>query len=256
MQFIHKVDKRWLRARKAYMTASSVAKCLPATPTGRVRDTNKPMLDLWAEMQQDDVTDDQCVSTGAAARGHLLEPFAIEAFNTVAGTGFPKMHHWDDALIGDDERMLAFSPDALSFEQPDDVTVDYYVDSQEIARHKDVYMTEVKCYSAGKHYLVGFSDKEDIEERWQIATAFSVMPSLVAAALVLFNPDVEHSMFNHVYTREELEDEIGMIDEVVRDYNLKVRQFQNAAVSRELCPEFDRDDIYRQIEEAVSLDPM
>lgn len=256
MQFIHKVDKRWLRARQAYMTASSVAKCLPNTPTGRARDTYKPMLDLWAEAQLNDITDDQCISTGAAARGHLLEPFAIEAFNTIAGTGFPKMHHWDDALIGDDERMLAFSPDALSFEQPDDCTVDYYVDSPEIAEHTSVYMVEVKCYSANKHYLTGFAAKDDIEERWQIATAFSVMPNLACAALVLFNPDVEHSMFYHVYERRHLDEEIDMIDEVVKMYNHKVREFQNAAVANTLYPKFDRDDIYRQIEEAIGLDPM
>lgn len=197
----------WLQRRRGKLTASAIHSLVPYTATGRPKKiTDADMVKVFAKMQARPSEDD-CISTGAAARGHIMEPYAIESFNQ-AVTWEEKLFHWDDVCVyGDPSKhpLLAWSPDALS------VPVDSF--------QLPLTMGEVKSYAADKHLLKALSDPMQLEERWQIATAMVVSPSINIAYLILFNPDMPAGMqlFYHRYTRLELKEEIKTVCEIERE---------------------------------------
>ena len=92
----HVVDKEWMMARTHYLTASSIKNILPVTETGRKRSQAQieaNMMKIASSFATEYISDEDCVATGMAARGHLLEPIAIEEANRVANLG---LYHWDD----------------------------------------------------------------------------------------------------------------------------------------------------------------
>lgn len=197
----------WLQRRRGKLTASAIHSLVPYTATGRPKKiTEADMAKVFAKMQACP-TEDDCISTGAAARGHIMEPYAIESFNQNI-TWAEKLFHWDDVCIyGDpsEHPLLAWSPDALSV--------------PEYSFHLPLTMGEVKSYAADKHLLKAMSDPMQLEERWQIATAMAVSPSIDIAYLILFNPDMPAGMqlFYHRYTRLELKEEIKTVCEIERE---------------------------------------
>lgn len=199
MQWKHKVSLEWLKERQAYLTASDVKSLVPVTKTGRPRkvgDLEKLKILAYKRIV---LTEEDCWSYDAAARGHLLEPFAIDAFNDTEE--FDHLFHWDDKIIaGGIPGSLAFSPDALDvpMHEPRAIT-------------KATVLGEVKCYGAAKHYEVSQTPLEHLDERWQIATAMAVAPNIGKAYLILFNPDVVDQLFVIEIQRADLEDEIEMI---------------------------------------------
>lgn len=207
MRWYHESSLDWLAARNKYLTASQIAKLVPYTPTGRARDVSKVKQVMFASKTQRVLPGDQ-ISTGAAARGHILEPYAIEAFNSLEGN---QLYHWDDMIIHNG--ILGWSPDALGQPMPDRGKVE--VASEEITA---TYFGEVKSYDAISHYGAGLEDKMKLEERWQMATAFTVCPTLEKGYLIFFNPKVKDVLFVHPYTRDDLEEEIKIIGEVSQDY--------------------------------------
>jgi hypothetical protein len=219
MKWIHKVNPEWLDARRSYLTASDIQKLLPMTPTGRARlGINEVQLKVWAK-KQCEITDEDVVSTGAMARGHLLEPYAIAAFNTL-GRGTALMHHWDDCLIYSPDG-IACSPDSLDIKQSTKMV-------QIDGLHREAAATmvaEVKCYNAETHYEAGLAHPGMLSERWQLATAFYVMPTIELGVLVFFNPLVKHPLFVHEYTRADLTAELAMIEVVGKSYFAEVLGF-------------------------------
>lgn len=213
MQWTYNVNLDWLKARQKYLTASDIKKLVPFTKTGRARNvTDIDYLKVWASKQVELDLDD-CVATGAAARGHLLEPFAIGEYSTAIQV--MNIYHWDDCLIH--KGVLAFSPDALSI--PCDRT------KIEIAHNeiKPKLGLEIKSYAAEKHIECIVTDKSMLEERWQLATAFAVCDSLDVMEIAFYNPSIELKLGVKSYTREDLEKEI----ETVRDIEIKWTEFIN-----------------------------
>lgn len=223
MDWYHECSKDWMKARSNYLTASSISKLLPVTPIGRKRDVAKSSLEIYAKMHQ---TSFDNKSYGAAARGHIMEPYAVRAFNEIGIA--PIMYHWDDAVIHN--KLLAFSPDGLNVSQEELPIFDYNFDDMEI---KPTAGVEIKSYSVDKHLLCGISNPLDLEERWQIATAFKVASTLEDMYLVLFNPSASKKMFVHHYTRKSLEAELKIIEVICKNFidfliNMDAKKIYNA----------------------------
>lgn len=213
MEWKHKCSLDWLRERQIYLTASDIHSLVPLTKTGRPRKiTDVDRMKILASKNVT-LTEDDCWSYGAAARGHIMEPYAIDALNQTLKsyhTG-EQFYHWDDKLISLPDRSIAFSPDAMDITQEDH------------AKGENPHaIAEVKCYSIDRHISTALSKKNEIEERWQIATAMSLLDTIDHAYLTLFNPSLNNSMKLVVirFDRSELEDEITMIHKIELDWVL------------------------------------
>ena len=217
MLWKHKCNLDWMKTRQCYLTASDIKELLPVTKTGRTRKvTEENFWKVYANKVVQ-LTEEDSWSNGAAARGHLLEPYAIQAYNEWADEGRGRhLYHWDDIVVPKYENSgcnhLAFSPDAMSFEQPhNDVNPCRYEDPiPELT-----VIGEVKCYSPEKHLISINAKPMDLEERWQIATAMACDKNIVAALLIFFNPALKEDRLSfNAYMRSELEEEIKIIEDI------------------------------------------
>ena len=210
MYWYHEVALEWMKARQSFLTATDIKDLLPVTKTGRKRTVDQSdYLKVFARKMKQ-LTERDCVSTGAAARGHILEPYAIDALNSTPLCGANYMYHWDDKLIVNDN--LAFSPDGLNTNRDGQVVYDYK-DLQDATS-----LVEIKCYNSESHYVKGSTDKMKLEERWQIATAFCVCPQISEGYLVLYDPSTRYQLFVHEYNREDLKDEMDIIKDIAEKY--------------------------------------
>lgn len=211
----HKCKAEWMKARQRYLTATDVKDLLPVTKTGRKRSIDdENYLKVFARKIVP-ITEDDIISTGAAARGHVLEPFAIDKYNEFVGDqGGTHLHHWDDIMVVRPDRKpgsLAFSPDAMSIPM-EQVTMCAAATATDVIAP---VIGEVKCYNAENHLARGYeTDIANLEERWQIATAMAVCPSIEVAHLVFFNPSMKCQMFVVEYTAKDLAGEVEMVLEV------------------------------------------
>lgn len=214
-KWFHECDLGWLRARRNFLTATDIKELLPVTKTGRKRIvTDENYLKVLSKKLVN-LTQDDCKSIGAAARGHVLEPFAIDAFNR-SGAGYVQLNHWDDKIVtrkNSKKFELAFSPDAMDIEQGGVDTV-VHVDPKVIG--------EVKCYSPERHLTCGFTLKDELEERWQIAAAMATCDSIEEAYLIFFNPSMDYQLFVSDYDRDDLKDEIKIVKQIEKDWLLFV----------------------------------
>lgn len=249
MEWKHVCDLMWLRERQKYLTASDIKSLVPFTKTGRPRKiTDIDRLKLLAKKQVK-LTPDDCYSYGAAARGHLLEPYAIDALNDWfidRGATRQMFFHWDDELITLPNRELAFSPDALDIPQ----------------LHNDdavpTMMAEVKCYSPDRHIATAYTMRDEIEERWQIATAMALLDTIERAYLVLFNPSMmKNRLFVIEYDRQSLKDEIAMVAKVELDWLLFKMSGPILPCTTERGDEgLDESDIIDELERAQRMNPV
>lgn len=208
MEWKHKCSLAWMQERQKFLTASDVKALLPYTATGRAKKiTEEDYLKVYAKKAVQ-LTEADCISRGAAARGHILEPFAIEEYNANCNKAMPKLYHWDDIVVNRGSQYhLAYSPDAL------DVSMQ--------ASKEPISLGEVKCYSPERHLSVARMDKMKCEERWQVATAMAVSPTIKSARLILFNPDMKdknNRLFVKSWARCELADEIKAIKDVEKKW--------------------------------------
>ena len=214
MEWYHRVNPEWLQARNNFITASEVVKLLPVTATGRKRyGMDAKRLAVWANKQKFNPTEDDVCSTGAAARGHIMEPYAIDKFNALS-IASQTFYHWDDILLYNEDTGTAWSPDGLTLSTPIGVTK---ANSADYA--SPVKGIEVKSYSADRHYDCLFKDKMKLEERWQIAMALYTVPSLTDMVLVFFNPNVPQYIGWYWYDRIDLKEELELIKQTVEEYN-------------------------------------
>jgi hypothetical protein len=250
MEWKHKCDLGWLTERQKYLTASDIKSLIPFTKTGRPRKVdNTDYLKMMAKKQVI-LTGEDCWSYGAAARGHLLEPYAIDALNDWfinRGAKRQMFFHWDDELISLPDREIAFSPDALDIPQ-------LHENSQ-----MPTMMAEVKCYSPDRHIATAYTEKSQIEERWQIATGMALLDSIETAYLVLFNPSMRGSnrLFVIQYTRDDLKDEIATITKVETDWMLFKMSRPFLPITTERGSEgLDEADIIDELERAQRMNPV
>ena len=206
-QWRHKCSLDWMRERQKHLTATDLREyLLPVTKTGRARKVaDESYLKVMARKLYN-ITEQDCISTGAAARGHVLEPYAIDFYNTYSPNA--KLHHWDDAVIVKDMSQdygLAFSPDALDVVAPGNVVLS----CDEVGNAEVV--GEVKSYSHERHLVCCCTPKEQLEERWQVATAMAVCENIKRAFILFYDPSMNEQLGLFEYERDELRDEISMI---------------------------------------------
>lgn len=252
MKWEHKCDIGWLRQRQHYLTASDIKSLLPVTKTGRKREVSDADYLKVMASKMVTLTDEDCMSYGAAARGHILEPYAIDALNTVLremqGQEAEQFHWWDDMLVVKHGRAIAFSPDAMDVPMGDSTLVPHAI-------------AEVKSYEATRHLLTAYTPKDQIEERWQIATPMALLDSIDHAYLVLFNPKMKYrKTFVIRFDRDELKDEIEMILQVEENWKdfrergpLTKRPDNGAIHSHHGGSE---EDIIAEIERKLKLNPV
>lgn len=244
----HVVDKDWMKARSRLLTASNIKNILPVTETGRKRSQAQieaNMMKVVASMSTLYIPVEECVSTGAAARGHLLEPIAIkEAVNL-------GLYHWDDVVFK--KGILGWSPDALSIPQDGEFLGDkglYDIDKKGAPCPSAI--GEVKSYGMEKHTAAVYMDKELLPERWQLAVGMLMLPCCRGAHLIFFNPDSRDRLAVKTYTRKDLEEEIEMIEEAVVSFaeflsNLPKVETKNTYLYFNNQPEKNSDYFLNQI---------
>lgn len=226
----HVVDKEWMIARTHYLTASSIKNILPVTETGRKRpqaQIEANMLKIAANLMTASISNEDCVSTGMAARGHLLEPIAIEEANKAANLG---LYHWDDIILSKD--LLGWSPDAMSIPQTKKVA------SYDIEVHGapcPSSIGEVKSYGIERHITSVYTDKEDCPERWQLAVGMTLLKNCQFANLIFFNPDSTIRLAIKTYSRKDLEEEIKMIKEAETSFKQFLKDLPYFEEKNDFC---------------------
>lgn len=211
----HSVSEVWLLARQPYLTASEILGLIPEykrIKRGKVELLKSPVFArLYGEKQSLDVDPE---SRGPAARGHVLEPYAVDEANRIIGER--RFHWWDDRIIT--AKPLGFSPDALDV-PPLKGTRIISDDGKLVAASQQVQgptnMLEVKCYQAGKHYQckLAASNGAPLDERWQVACGMAVCPTIEKGWLAFYAPQCR-DVFLRCYLRSDLDEEIKVVKEI------------------------------------------
>ncbi len=212
----HRVSKDWLMAHTHYLTASNIRNILPVTETGRKRSQAQieaNMLKAASNMMTAYIPDEDCISTAAAARGHLLEPIAIEEANAAKNFG---LYHWDDIILV--KGILGWSPDAMSIPQNGHLTESCIYDIEKQGALCPASIGEVKSYLMERHITSVFTDKKDCPERWQLAVGMALLKNCQYANLIFFNPDSAVRLAVKTYSRQDLEEEIEMVKEAEQSF--------------------------------------
>ena len=221
-RWYHEVSAEWLKARQTVLTATDVAGLLPEYK--RYLKAGSPDIPtpgfsaLWCKKHSDMYLD--TASTEAAARGHIMEPYAVESWNMQAS---PSFHHWDDCIICN--KTFGFSPDAMVIPQmTNDVRLEVTSDGKFIVADNNMHydtpdeVMEIKCYAPDQHMKAIVEDRMEHKELMQLAMAFVVLPNLEAIRILWFCPGAPISMFTEKYTCDDLHDQIRWIMEIAEVY--------------------------------------
>ena len=257
MNWIHCVSVPWLKARKDVLTASDVVRLAPEWKRVKAKKQNAadilPMFAaLWCE--KNTTTEPDPISVGAAARGHFMEPYAVQTYNGyIKKRTHPprRMYHWDDCIIKNNG--LGFSPDACSVKQmAEGVECIVNASQDELifsGKKKHILpapkeIVEIKSYSPGQHMKSILKDKMEHEELMQIAVAFAVLPKLQKASLMFYCPDAPYPVRIFEYTRKDLKDQIEMAVEISELYAAQSLKMENLDIEyiRPVCSDAE---VYR-----------
>lgn len=252
----HQVSRAWLEARKDILTATEARDLLSATK--RFVGVKKPSL--WTAPEFLGVIGKKSSSevdvnspSPEAARGHILEPYAVQEFNKYAATKhykWPVMHHWDDSIVCDDVWKIGFSPDAMNIPQPDScakyIYTNGYITSEESNVPPPNAILEIKSYNAVNHMKHGYTRKTGLKERYQIAYAMLCCDTINEGFLMFYNPDNRtDSVFIKHYRREDLTKEINLMNLVVITYDwykqeLKLQHHYSSSLTEEMIWEIEQ----------------
>ena len=242
----HEVSETWLRTRKLYLTASDIknlVKEYDRISSGKVKlSQSKIFAKLYGEKQSNEIDTE---SYGAMARGHILEPYAIEDYKRLASTYGMKqdIYWWDDKIIC--RNGVGFSPDGLDIQQLPGTRITCIGDE---LLHRDGRVNgpkriiEVKCYEGGKHFQKKIADKDDLEERWQIACAMWVCPTIRSGTLLFYAPQCG-DMFWDFWWRSELKDEIDIVNDI---QDMWIQFCKSMERSASINTTYTEDDIYNR----------
>lgn len=215
MRYEHEVSRDWLVARQGYLTASDVCKMMADIRRLAAGKTDLMHCRSFAKVlgSKRNRFPDTASPSSAAARGHFMEPYAVEEWEAVRKEG---VTHWDDFLLADEETLLAFSPDALDVPQPMGVCSLVEKDGRFYdsfsALVEPTSLLEVKCYDDGAHYQRKLDAMAGVlpDERWQVAVAMAVCPCIRRGAVVWYAPQCG-DWFDVRFERGDLEEEIELV---------------------------------------------
>lgn len=251
----HDVSAAWLKARKQVITATDIAKLMPEIRKARKNpDASLPgFFALWAEKSTPEEIDTSSPSSDAA-RGHVMEPWAVESWNAQR----PEQYfHWDDAIVV--RNGVGFSPDAMDIAQllPGPVfstsnTGGVYGRKNDPVGTPSSIM-EIKSYGPAHHMKCVIKDRMKHDELMQVAVAFYVLPRLQTAKLLFFCPGCPVSMHAEEYSRADLEELIDTVEEA-RKLWLKTQDTCRKLTSdlHAICTEDDVWNAYVKEQEAKS----
>lgn len=249
MEWVHQVSQGWLHARREVLTATDIIGLKPglrpATEAQLAGDELIPhFAALWGVKHSYQELDP--MSYGAAARGHCCEPFAVKDFNSMDGNR-QEMFHWDDCIIVNDG--VGFSPDALNIMQlTNDVKL--AVNKGKLQNY-DVMPTallEIKSYGIEPHMKALAKTSKNLDERWQIAVAMTVLPTLTEGYLLHYNPSTAYSMIVHHYTRDDLTKEFETIQKIISLWHSTCRWFNSHTIQS--CNTTE-DEIWQVMQKAM-----
>lgn len=207
----HKCSMEWLQARKTVLTATEMCDLRSKRAAARrLLDNGEVHPDfayLWEEKHSTGQLNPWSPSSDAA-RGHCLEPYAVAEINEAMP--LERFYHWDDCIIVNDG--IGFSPDATNVDQN---LVACHVIEQAKENTGIRTIAEIKCYGIKKHAQTIYTKPSLRSERYQIAAAMLVAPSIEVGYLVLYNPNAYRSLDIQLYTRKDLEKEIKELEETV-----------------------------------------
>lgn len=238
----------WLEARDTVLSATDIVKLMPAykraSKANKEAGTIPEFQALWGEKHS--LRDRDNKSYGPAARGHIMESYAVDAWNKQFIKD--KFYHWDDLLIR--RGMIGFSPDAANIMQP---CASVVLDMDEIGTmacdgaggYYDVdikTIMEIKSYEAKHHFQCVLKDKMKQDEIMQIAVAMYVMPSIEEAVLLFYCPGSPVSMQAFCYKREELQEQIDLVGEFAEQW--KKTNDKICTIAGNLDSIYTEDEIY------------
>ena len=261
-RWYHSVNPDWIKARREVFTATELRSLIPAYKRWlKKNDPDAIDPDFCALIAEKlSITGGYDTNTFSwAARGHIMEPYAVKEFSHVERLLF---YHWDDCIIMDKERHVGFSPDAMTISQSDWKVAKVPAHILENTYKSTVQsILEIKSYAPAKHMKAIFSDPKDLDERYQIAVAMLVCDFIEQGFLMFYNPTlnighgISGSICIHCYTRSDLEEEIKLMDDILQlavkhiDYVLERCKLQ--------CDEsmFTEDEIYQEfVAEETNID--
>lgn len=217
MDWKHEVSEQWLLERRDVLTASEAVKLIPEykrmTKSGA--ELALGFAALWEEKTSSSKPDR--TSFGAAARGHIMEPWALAEYNSIT-PGDP-MWHWDDAIIKRDG--MGYSPDGLDVMPPVQdacwsMTPMGLVSKSGCKERAPKKLIEIKCYEPGHHAKCMISHKSELNERYQIAFGMLVVETIEKGTLLLYNPSTRHPVVIKEYSRDELSQEIELMSNIAK----------------------------------------
>lgn len=230
----HSVSLPWAMARKECLTASEAVGLLSSYKTaakkGSIEDPIPSFFELIAEKRSDQ--EPMLDSYDAAARGHVLEPYAVQEYNANPdeGHGSSRMFHWDDVLITNGP--IGFSPDCMDIMPMPVPDAKYeYVGGILKGTSGRMYsmlprtILEIKSYSDRMHIKSLLTPKTDLKERYQVAFAMLVLPSISEAGICFYNPNQEVGMFVKWFSASELVDEMADLAELISAWNMQNQLF-------------------------------
>ena len=242
----HNVGKLWLAARREHLTASEVKNLI--TDYKRIKAGKIKLHDAlqFAKVYGSKMNCEIDTSSfGSMARGHIMEPYAIDEYNTINGTDF---YPWDDKLIA--RGCLAFSPDAMDIPQLPGTKMVVNLDDELVDKNGDANpgpseILEIKSYEAGQAFqrLSMIGRDEPLEERWQIATAMAVCYTIKTGTIMFYLPQCGIE-FSKQYDRADLIDEIDTVMEIARMWNEYVEYMDCLMVSKTKDTTISEDQIY------------
>ena len=241
----HDVSEAWLQARRDVLTATEISKLVPELKRAAKKpgEISPGFAAIWAEKHTDAALDTS--SIGPAARGHIMEPWVVDAYNEQVMAG-ERFNHWDDCIIMND--LVGFSPDAMDVLQMTDAPKLKVTSSGEFMQgggkgfHAPKRIMEIKCYEPANHMKACITPKMEHKELMQIAVAFHVLPKLQEAKLCFCCPGAPIPMFIEEYTRDDLKEQLELIKQVVKKYVETAIQCNE--LSRGYKVNFTEDDVY------------
>lgn len=212
----HDVSADWLMTRRHFLCASDIRNMV-----GDYRKIKSGKIELMQAQQfakvygSKQVTEVDTSSYGPMARGHIMEPHAVDEYNTWRDTDF---HWWDDKIITNFS--LGFSPDALDIPPVPGVQAVMRETDGKLATAMGMAdaptaMLEIKSYEAGNHYQrkMAFAAGQPLDERWQIACGMAVCGTIEEGTILFYAPQCD-DMFEVTYLKDHLEKEIEIIREI------------------------------------------
>lgn len=244
----HDVGKLWLAARREHLTASEVKNLI--TDYKRIKAGKIKLFDAmqFAKVYGSKMNCEIDTSSfGPMARGHIMEPYAVEEYNDAYGTDF---HQWDDKLIA--RGVIAFSPDAMDMPQLPGTKIivnldDKLVDRNGVENDGPTSILEVKSYEAGTAFqrLSMIGSDSPIEERWQIAMAMAVCHSIDTGTIVFYLPQCG-LMFSKEYERLDLINEIETVIEIAEMWKEYTEYMDGLVVSATNNTKISESEVYSE----------